>query len=440
MAAAEIKFLVSPSVSVTNGSKVVMLTGGVNAYHVYKGTAIFIGDLPPVEGESGTIPDGGGNSTILLRKPWAGATLTAPLVAFNSIEGLTEAIRRARDIGDKTLALLDGFELLVNSDQATVDIEINGVIEQKVPYTYLSNVITTLVSDAQGASDTLTALQSDVSILQNTVTTIQADLDNDKQASAASASAASDDAIQTALDVITTDNNVTATNADVIATNADAVTTNADVTTTNNNVIATNADVIATNNDVTATNNNVIATSADVIATNADVIATNADVTATNADVIATGSNVTATNADVVTTNNNVIEATLQKTLATDAAAISLANANFMGDWSGLVGDAAVPMSMRHDDAIYMLNNYVADITLSEPDVLGTNTDFFLLGVIGATTPDSDRLGGELPAYYASAQQITDLQTSLIDSQNSLTETLRKLRLNTLTGKRIYRV
>lgn len=311
----------------------------------------------------------------------------------------------------------------------------NGV--NQLSYTPLGlNTLATGITDASEAVDQLAI---DVALLTTTVGDQQAALDASRDAAAISAFNASEDADKTAADVVLTTADVLSTNNAVIITTADKAATNADV-------VLTNADVLTTGNNVVSTNDNVTLTNADVILTAADVTLTNADKVATNADVVLTGADVDQTSLDVIATGNDVTEATLQKTLATDAAAISLANANFVGYWAtnpdgtSRTGDATVPMSLRHGDAIYMLNNYVADITLSEPDVLGVNTDFFLLGVIGATTPDSDRLGGELPTYYATVQQLADLQTSMNDSQNSLTETVRRLRLNTLIGKRIYLV
>lgn len=305
----------------------------------------------------------------------------------------------------------------------------NGV--NQLSYTPLG--LNTLAAGITDASEAVDQLAIDVALLTTTVGDQQAALDASRDAAAISAFNASEDADKTAADVVLTTADVLSTNNAVIITTADKAATNADV-------ILTNADVVTTDNNVVSTNDNVTSTNADVVLTAADVILTNANKVATNADVVLTGADVDQTALDVIATGDDVTEATLQKSLALDAAAIALANANYVGYWSGLVGDATVPMSMRNGDAIYMLNNYVADITLSEPDLLGTNPDFFLLGVIGATTPDSERLNGELAAYYATAQQLIDLQVAVDNSQNALTETVRRLRLNTLMGKRIYLV
>ena len=150
MGSPTIEFITSPSVSVTNGSDIVTVTGSVDTYHVYNGTVVFIGNNPPVEAISGTIIDGSGNSTIKLAKPWGLVTVTnEPLVAFNSNEGLPEAIRRARQIGDLTLSLMNNFEELLNSTDPTITIDINGVPTNFVPYKYLENKLNSLIVSAE---------------------------------------------------------------------------------------------------------------------------------------------------------------------------------------------------------------------------------------------------------------------------------------------------
>lgn len=108
MAIQPIKFLVSPSATASNGSKTITVTGNVDCSHVYSGTAIALGTRQVVEAVSGTKPDVSGNSVITLRDNWADPTTTAKLVAFNTIEGLAEAIRRAREVVQASEAALSG--------------------------------------------------------------------------------------------------------------------------------------------------------------------------------------------------------------------------------------------------------------------------------------------------------------------------------------------
>lgn len=108
MAIQPIKFLVSPSATATNGSKTITVTGSVDCSHVYSGTAISLGTRQVVEAISGTKPDPSGNSTITLRENWSDPSTTAKLIAYNTIEGLAEAIRRAREVVQASEAALSG--------------------------------------------------------------------------------------------------------------------------------------------------------------------------------------------------------------------------------------------------------------------------------------------------------------------------------------------
>lgn len=108
MAIQPIKFLVSPSATATNGAKTITVTGNIDCSFIYSGTAIALGNRQLVEAVSGTKPDGSGNSVITLRDSWAEPTTTAKLVAFNTIEGLAEAIRRAREVVQASEAALSG--------------------------------------------------------------------------------------------------------------------------------------------------------------------------------------------------------------------------------------------------------------------------------------------------------------------------------------------
>lgn len=139
-----IEFLISPSVSITNGSKTLNVTGSVDTYHVYNGTQVVIGNSPViavVEGVSGSgQPDGSGNSTITLAKNWELPDVVAqPMVAMNTNEGLPEAIRRAREFGDNYKTILANQELLLTSTNPTVTIPVSGVDTEFVPYQYLSD-------------------------------------------------------------------------------------------------------------------------------------------------------------------------------------------------------------------------------------------------------------------------------------------------------------
>ena len=98
MAIKPIRPLFSESATATNGSDTIAVTGNVDCSYIYDGFLVALGTRQVVEAISGTAPDGSGNSTITLRRPWAPANTTAPLLGWNSIEGLPAAVNRLREL------------------------------------------------------------------------------------------------------------------------------------------------------------------------------------------------------------------------------------------------------------------------------------------------------------------------------------------------------
>lgn len=89
--------------SLANGSKVITLKGAVDASFVASSTAVVIetaaGTDRILEAVAGTSPDGSGTSTITLRHTYNGTSIVSkPLKAFNTIEGLRDAIQGARTL------------------------------------------------------------------------------------------------------------------------------------------------------------------------------------------------------------------------------------------------------------------------------------------------------------------------------------------------------
>lgn len=82
----------------------------------------------------------------------------------------------------------------------------------------------------------------------------------------------------------------------------------------------------------------------------------------------------------IVEASGSASAAATSATSSEDAKNISMANANFKGDWSSLTGAANVPYSCKEGNTIYMLLNNVADITLSQPSVDTAN--WFVIGNI----------------------------------------------------------
>jgi hypothetical protein len=293
--------------------------------------------------------------------------------------------------------LLDQWQLWTNSTNDTETITDSYNVDREVLTLNSFEVrAEAAILSAESASSVFDQLDSDVTALSNTVASIQGDLDADKAASAASALSAS--------------NSASSANDDAIATAADRVQTGLDRTATSNDAIATAADKVATNADA-------IATAADVVTTNADVVSTNADAAQTALDRIATGNDKTATNADAVQTALDRVATGNDKTDTLAAKNIALANANFKGEWSSLSGTHNIPLSVKDGGIVYMSLIDHADITLSQPSVDTSN--WFVLGVIGSTAPDADKLGGELPVYYATAASVTALSNSIDEVDNT---------------------
>lgn len=84
--------LYSPSVTATNGSDTITVTGSVDCSFVRSGTTVFITGRQPVRAISGTVPNGSGVSTIKLKVAWSYPTTTGELLAINTYEGLADAI------------------------------------------------------------------------------------------------------------------------------------------------------------------------------------------------------------------------------------------------------------------------------------------------------------------------------------------------------------
>lgn len=108
MALAPVKPLYSASATATNGSDTITVTGGVNCSFIASGAIVSLGTRQLVDAISGTAPDGSGNSTIKLRRPWDDPTTTGKLLVFMSWEGLADAVNRLREIIDASEASVQG--------------------------------------------------------------------------------------------------------------------------------------------------------------------------------------------------------------------------------------------------------------------------------------------------------------------------------------------
>jgi hypothetical protein len=101
MALYSVRPITSPSVTATNGSSTILVTGNVNCQFIAAGTIVSVAGLQPVEAIKGTAADTFGNSTITLRSPWPNVSVVGPLIAFMAYEGLADAVVRLNLIIDQ---------------------------------------------------------------------------------------------------------------------------------------------------------------------------------------------------------------------------------------------------------------------------------------------------------------------------------------------------
>ena len=133
-----IGFLISPSVTLNTGTKTILVTGDVDCSYVSSGTAVFLnGSEYLLEAISGSAPDSLGNSTITLRDTFNDTTLTnVPMTAFNTIEGLRDAIQRARELTEQQDISQEFINFLTDAGSSIV-LDINGTEVTTTPYSSL---------------------------------------------------------------------------------------------------------------------------------------------------------------------------------------------------------------------------------------------------------------------------------------------------------------
>jgi hypothetical protein len=183
-------FLESGSVSIVAASSVVTVTGSIDCGQVVTGTAVVIDGIL-VEGVSGTAPDGSGVSSLTLAKPWDFADKTAVrMIAFNTFEGMVEAIRRAREAAQSSSDALFAFDAVLSGTTETVDIDLNGVIVTVTPYGYLAAQSEALIAGLESATGSLVDLEADIVALTADVAGQQGIVDANLATSTAAATTA----------------------------------------------------------------------------------------------------------------------------------------------------------------------------------------------------------------------------------------------------------
>lgn len=220
-------FIESASVSVVGASITVNVTGGIDCGQIVSGTAVVIDGIL-VEGVEGTAADGSGLSTLTLAKPWAFADKAAVrMIAFNTFEGMVEAIRRSREAAQASSDALTAFDTVLSGTTPTVDIDLNGVIVTVTPYTYLANQSAALIATLEGAETDFAALEADVASLAADVAAQQGIVDANLAASNAAASTAT-----TQAGIATTAADEAADSETAAAASASTATTQAGIATT----------------------------------------------------------------------------------------------------------------------------------------------------------------------------------------------------------------
>lgn len=167
-----------------------------------------------------------------------------------------------------------------------------------------------------------------------------------------------------------------------------------------------NYDGAAWQSDIKAAVGAVTASSAS-----ASAAATSESNSATNASNAATSESNAATSASTAIDAKNDAET---------ARSIALAAANFKGEWSDQTGAASIPYAVKEGSGIYMLLAAQADITASQPSVDTGN--WTQIASVGSTATDSNRLGGELPAFYATAAALAALTTTVNGKEDTITK------------------
>ena len=391
MAITPIQFLLADVATATNGSTTISIQGTVpvntNASTVFSGSAVFIGGNQVVEGIAGTAFDPiTGVSTITLRNEWPHPTVTARLVVFNTIEGLANAIQRARESAGATAEIQTAFGEVLTATTPTITININGVPTEVVPYGYLEAEVTALI-------DTATTVVEDITAVEERVTVVEGELDT----------------IEGTLNALVTDAQTARTGAETAETNAELAESNI-----NASLITFNSDLGLFNTDFAAFNTDFGTFTTDYAQFQTDFGTFNTNFTTFSNNFTSFGTDYAQFQLDFATIAGSVAAAGLSETNAAasavtseNASSISQSNANYVGDWADQTGALNIPASVRNDNAVWQLAVDLPDVTLSEPS--GANTDWFLIGVIGGIAPDSARLGNELPSFYATASSITNL-------------------------------
>jgi len=156
------------SVGIANGGTVVSVTGGVDLSQIKSGWMFFVGSMI-AEVKSGTAPDGSGNSTIILERPWEGVTAAAQTGLIAPTSGaLLEALAGLENTNAFAIATHKAL-----SDIATLDIDVTITDSAGNSHTFASmpknaRLVQELLSSREYASTESSAEGIDAAVIAST--------------------------------------------------------------------------------------------------------------------------------------------------------------------------------------------------------------------------------------------------------------------------------
>ena len=403
----------------TNGSRDVtgvLFTSGGPSF-ISSGTSLIVGNNPIVSQEEATEAT---SSSMKMRNSWNKPTGEYSFVATYTTENLRDAVQSAKLFSQKLEDANGLIASLGNIYESTAEGLLNTASGDYFNVAGTGDVFLTLYKNDEG---TAVELEQVASKEQVDLAIVKA---NESAVSAANALQSENNAAAT-YSLFTTDYNQF--NTDFAAFNSDYTQFSSDYTTftTNYGLFTTDYSTFDTNYSQFVIDFGTFSNNYSQFTTDFSTFSTNYSTFDTNFTTFTNDFSTFSTNYTLFDTNYTQFDTDYTQFVSTDlplalsykddaesARDISLANANFAGQWSVQTGAKSPPYSVRHQpsgglDQIWMLNNSIADITLSEPSM--SNPDWFSVGVIGSAAPDSDALGGESAAEWQA--KIDNLQSQV---------------------------
>lgn len=112
--------------------------------------------------------------------------------------------------------------------------------------------------------------------------------------------------------------------------------------------------------------------------------------------------------ANATAANESALASAASAAASDQAASVSLASANFKGQWSGLTGALSKPASTSHAGRFWLLLDNLADVTAAVPGVSASWLAFdILLPVIPVTTAYAELISGKEYSVLYTGGQVT---------------------------------